>query len=65
MKAKTRNELGFMMYCTISQRIDKAIENNNISEIDMLEEMIDYYSANFVISAAHLREKLEILKGVK
>ncbi|WIF94293.1 hypothetical protein [Caminicella sporogenes] len=65
MKTKTKTELGFMMYSAISQRIDEAIKNNDTSEIDMIEEMIDYYANNFIVSAAHLREKLENLKGVK
>ena len=54
-----------MIYHGISQKIDEAITEPQGADIKLLKELVQYYKDNYILSAAYLDEKLNILINQK
>ena len=54
LSAKAKYELGFIIYLGLSD----AIDNNNMDK-EVLEELLNWYKDNVMISYVHLKEKFD------
>ena len=57
LSAKAKYELGFIIYSGLSE----AIDNNNMDK-DVLDELLNWYKDNVIMSYNHLEEKFNSIK---
>ena len=57
LSAKAKYELGFIIYRGLSE----AIDNNNMDK-DVLDELLNWYKGNVIMSYNHLKEKFNNIK---
>lgn len=62
MSYKAKGLLGFSLYKAISKRID-GWDDSEVFTLDELNEVIEYYEKNIVVSSFHLRQKFTELKN--
>ena len=57
LSAKAKYELGFIIYSGLSNAMD-----NNKMDKELLEELLDWYKDNVMISYSNLKEKFDSIK---
>ena len=54
LSKKAKFELGFIIYCGLNDALD-----NNKMDKELLEELLNWYKDNVMISYVHLKEKFD------
>ena len=57
LSAKAKYELGYIIYSGLSEAID-----NNKMDKEVLEELLNWYKSNVIMSYNHLKEKFNSIK---
>jgi hypothetical protein len=57
-------ELSSIVFGGIWELLERDIKEKDKTHIDKLEELVKYYSDTYVMSAKHLKDKLEELKNL-
>lgn len=64
LSAKANYKLSYIIWDGIDKQIDQALAKKSKEQLSILEELVEYYTEEIILSADILKMKLEMLKRV-
>lgn len=64
LSTKANYKLSYIIWDGIDKQIDQAIAKKSKEQLSILEELVEYYTEEIILSADTLQKKLEMLKRI-